>query len=237
MALERVSTGIKELDELMEGGFPSGSKILLKGSPGSFKTILSLQFLYEGAKKGERGIYITFNQGVEGIKLQAKQLGLDFDKLPVEFLPMDASKDTDIEATIVTAIKDPSIKRVVMDSLSSYLSRPPLMPSQHHADPLYTAIKEFPGLNVSEDMFIRSITTRLLRRIAEVSSTIIFIYESMTMDAVGATCEYLMDGVVKLNRVEAIGKRTIAIEKMRYTNHDFLPRTMALEDKRVRVKK
>ena len=237
MAMERVSTGVKALDELVQGGFPAGSTILLKGSPGSYKTILSLHFLFAGAQKGEKGLYITFNQGADKIKMQGEQLGMKFEGIPLEFISFDTSKDTDIEAGVVNAIKESGAKRVVMDSLSSYLSKPPLMPSQHHADPIYNAIKEFPGLNVSEDMFVRALTTRLLRRISEVDSTILFIYESQTMDTVGATCEYLVDGVVKLNRVEAIGKRTLTVEKMRYTKHDFLPRTMKLENGNVQIVK
>ncbi|MCX6775228.1 MAG: hypothetical protein NT130_00005, partial [Candidatus Micrarchaeota archaeon] len=50
MAIKRVPTGIEELDKIIDGGFPEGSTILVKGSPGTLKTILGLQFLYNGAK-------------------------------------------------------------------------------------------------------------------------------------------------------------------------------------------
>jgi len=55
----RMSTGIPGLDEMIEGGFPFPSSILLAGGTGTGKTTFALQFLFEGAKRGEQGIYFT----------------------------------------------------------------------------------------------------------------------------------------------------------------------------------
>jgi len=55
----RVSSGIPGLDEMIEGGFPFPSTILLAGNTGCGKTTFCLQFLFEGAAKGEKGLYIT----------------------------------------------------------------------------------------------------------------------------------------------------------------------------------
>src|SRR4030043_1570879 len=53
--------GIVELDEVLGGGFPVRGLILLTGNAGSGKTILSTQFLYNGAvKNGEKGAYVSF---------------------------------------------------------------------------------------------------------------------------------------------------------------------------------
>lgn len=92
------------------------------------------------------------------------------------------------------------------------------------------AIKKFPGIRLSEDALIRAMTTRLIRKMGQTKATNLFIYEDQTLEGIRAACEYLVDGVVKLARVESIGKRTITIEKMRYTRHDFLPRTISLKD-------
>ena len=59
MQIDRVPSGIKGLDPLIEGGFPIPSIILVSGSAGSGKTTFGFQFLMEGAKMGERGIYIS----------------------------------------------------------------------------------------------------------------------------------------------------------------------------------
>jgi circadian clock protein KaiC len=50
---KRVSTGIKELDDLISGGLKNESVNLIGGGAGSGKTILSVQFLIDGLKKGE----------------------------------------------------------------------------------------------------------------------------------------------------------------------------------------
>src|SRR5271157_2302343 len=79
--MERVSTGIKTLDELMEGGIPKGFIVEVSGSAGSGKTIFCMQFLVEAAKKGKKGLYISFDQPEDAIMSQAKQLWPDIDNL------------------------------------------------------------------------------------------------------------------------------------------------------------
>ena len=55
----RISSGVPGLDEMMEGGLPFPSTILLSGNPGCGKTTLGLQFLFKGAAMGEKGLYLT----------------------------------------------------------------------------------------------------------------------------------------------------------------------------------
>lgn len=57
-------TGISALDEALSGGFPTGAVVLLAGPAGSGKTILSFQWLFEGVKNGEHGIYITATESI-----------------------------------------------------------------------------------------------------------------------------------------------------------------------------
>ncbi|RYG56579.1 circadian clock protein KaiC, partial [bacterium] len=57
--MKQVATGNGELDLILKGGLPENRLYLLEGEPGSGKTTLALQFLREGAKAGERGLYIT----------------------------------------------------------------------------------------------------------------------------------------------------------------------------------
>jgi circadian clock protein KaiC len=76
---ERVSTGIKGLDQILEGGFPKGRSILVTGDPGTGKTIFSLQFLIEGLARGEKGIYVAADEGPMDIIEQAASLGWDLE--------------------------------------------------------------------------------------------------------------------------------------------------------------
>jgi circadian clock protein KaiC len=77
---ERVTTGIPGLDELLEGGYPKGRSILVTGEPGTGKTIFALQFLVEGLRRGEKGIYVAADEGPVDIIEQAASLGWDLEK-------------------------------------------------------------------------------------------------------------------------------------------------------------
>jgi circadian clock protein KaiC len=76
---ERVATGISGLDALIEGGLPKGRSILVTGEPGTGKTIFALQFLVEGLKRGERGIYVTADESPMDVLEQAASLGWDLE--------------------------------------------------------------------------------------------------------------------------------------------------------------
>ena len=82
--MERVSSGVKGLDEILGGGFPRGRTILVVGSPGSGKTILAVQFLRAGAAAGERSIYIAFDERPEQVKENVSAFGWDLDRLEAE---------------------------------------------------------------------------------------------------------------------------------------------------------
>jgi len=77
---ERVTSGIKGLDPLIEGGFPKGRSILVTGEPGTGKTIFALQFLAEGLGRGEKGVFVTADEGPLDVLEQAASLGWDFER-------------------------------------------------------------------------------------------------------------------------------------------------------------
>ncbi len=59
MVLRRISSGISGLDDMMKGGFPFPSVVLVAGSAGTGKTTFGMKFLIEGANKGEQGLFLT----------------------------------------------------------------------------------------------------------------------------------------------------------------------------------
>src|SRR5829696_1561840 len=61
----RLATGIEGLDVILEGGFPANRIYLVEGDPGTGKTTLALQFLMEGARLGEAGLYVTLSETAE----------------------------------------------------------------------------------------------------------------------------------------------------------------------------
>jgi len=228
--IARVPTGIDDLDLILGGGIPRSSNVLVKGPPGSFKTIFGLQMLYRNAVKNDTpGLYLSLNQPVGGVKEQAEQFGWSFDKTPVQFVTVDTTTDVNVERTVFEAIKKIGKGIVVIDSLTSFLNRPPLTPSEYEVDPLLEAIKRLPGLSFSDEALVRAMTARFLRRLTVTSATILFIYENRP-DSSDGVCEYLSDGILKLSKIESLGKRTLCVEKMRYTEHDLLPRNITLKE-------
>jgi circadian clock protein KaiC len=60
--VESSATGIEDFDHILQGGFPKGAVVLLAGSSGSGKTIFSLQWLFEGIRRGEPGVYLSLTE-------------------------------------------------------------------------------------------------------------------------------------------------------------------------------
>jgi len=129
MSENRVPTGIDGLDPLIEGGFPRGSLVLLAGSPGTGKTIFSMQFLWKGAENyGDNGIYVSFAENEDTILLNISRLfGRDLRKRKggrgkVKILDLTTVTEKGLSTILemileeVTALK---AKRLVIDSFSA----------------------------------------------------------------------------------------------------------------------
>jgi circadian clock protein KaiC len=59
---ERFATGIAGLDDILGGGLASNHLYLIEGDPGTGKTTIALQFLLEGARRGQKGLYVTLSE-------------------------------------------------------------------------------------------------------------------------------------------------------------------------------
>src|SRR5688500_10024671 len=78
---DSAATGIEGLDHILMGGFPRNRVYLLQGDPGVGKTTLGLQFLLEGARVGETGLYITLSETIEELHAVAKSHNWSLDKI------------------------------------------------------------------------------------------------------------------------------------------------------------
>ena len=77
----RVPTGVPGLDELIEGGIPSGTVNLICGPAGSAKSMLGMHFITHGAKLGEVGLYVTLEESKESLFRSAKRINIDLSAL------------------------------------------------------------------------------------------------------------------------------------------------------------
>ena len=78
-----VTTGVVNLDSILQGGLPSQRVYLITGDPGTGKTTLALQYLLEGVRLGEAGLYVTLSETAEELRATASSHGWSLDKLTV----------------------------------------------------------------------------------------------------------------------------------------------------------
>lgn len=140
----RLHTGVEGLDDILDGGIPTGHLYLVEGDPGTGKTTLALQFLLQGLKSGEKGMYITLSESRLELEQVAESHGWDLDGISIyEMVPPDEDLSADAQYTVfhpseveladtMTAIlrqvEEVSPERVVFDSLSELrmIARDPL---------------------------------------------------------------------------------------------------------------
>jgi circadian clock protein KaiC len=123
--VDKLTSGVPGLDELMGGGFGRGSTTLVLGSSGAGKTILGLQYLYEGAKRGERSLYFGFYEDAGMIVTKARRLGMSIDGsgsdgVSVLWQP-PAERLLDALATrLIDAVRRDQVTRLFLDGLVGF---------------------------------------------------------------------------------------------------------------------
>ena len=131
----KARTGVVGLDTILNGGLTVGRVFLLEGNPGTGKTTIALSFLLEGARSGERGLYITLSETEQELRVSAHSHGcvigdmIDiFELVPPESL-LDSNQNqsllysSDLELGETTKLMFQAFERVkptrvVLDSLS-----------------------------------------------------------------------------------------------------------------------
>lgn len=99
--VQRTSTGVAGLDDILEGGLPAGQMYLLEGDPGTGKTTLAMQFLLAAVERGEQALYITLSESKQELIASAESHDWDLTKVPiVEFVPDEASLRKDQQYTV-----------------------------------------------------------------------------------------------------------------------------------------
>lgn len=132
--MPRISTGSEGLDDVLGGGIDPNRLYLYEGRPGTGKTTIALQFLREGARTGERVLYITLSETKRELSLVAKRHGWSLHGIDVfELVPPETTLDPERELTvfhpaemelnettklILEQVERVNPARVVLDSLS-----------------------------------------------------------------------------------------------------------------------
>ncbi len=202
-----VKTGTPGLDELFtKGGFIHNSSVLLSGEPGAGKSIIAMQYIYNGARiYGEVGVYVTSEQSIEKLRENAKELGMDFSELEekglVKLMKIPVTRGYEMASDeLMKEIKKEGVKRVAIDSIT-------------------------PLENLSSD--IRAFRVRILTFIETVTSqniTLLVTAEKRKTDFDNMEFspeDFLFDGLIMMGRLrKAVSfERVLSVIKMRGTKH------------------
>jgi len=130
----RAATGIAGMDDVLHGGFIRNRLYLIEGMPGSGKTTLALEFLMEGARRGESVLYVTLSETIEEVRAVGDSHGWDLSKIHMRELgPPEGMLDAEQQYTvfhpsevelsettqkIIADIEKFAPTRIVFDSLS-----------------------------------------------------------------------------------------------------------------------
>ncbi|UIJ44192.1 AAA family ATPase [Sphingomonas cannabina] len=129
-----IPTGVPGLDPILAGGYAENRVHLIEGQPGSGKTSMALQFLMDGAKRGELGLYVTLSETTAELCAVAASHGWTFDGIEIfEMIPPELSLDPNAQQTVLYSselelgetvrmvmaeVERVKPKRLVFDSLS-----------------------------------------------------------------------------------------------------------------------
>ena len=225
----RVKTGINGLDELIEGGFPKGSNIVVSGTPGSGKSIFAMNFVSEGCKNGEKCLYITVEQPPNEIVDQAWQFNWNFNQWENEgtlkFVGLDYKKLSEMKTydELRRLIEENHYDRVVIDSITS-IADSPLTPYSL-ADGADRGLQPsaLTMMNRANVMALFEVTKKQGITTIGISQKV----EGMPGDTVDNVSEFKGDGLIILDSgvVGNALNRNIQVKKLRKTKIDGTPHT------------
>jgi KaiC/GvpD/RAD55 family RecA-like ATPase len=219
----RVSTGVPGFDELVQGGLLTNRLYVVSGPPGSGKTTFCSQFITEGAKAGDKCLYITMHETKEELLQDMSGFDFGFDQVmksgQIQFLNLvtESGKRTitqfgtegGLTNRIKSFIQHQEFDRAVIDST---------MLLQHFFS------------DISEEI------TGFLSALKQTDTTIVLISE-MTDPTSYADEHYLAHGVVFFHNYLEDGGMTRGVQviKMRGTDIDCDIRQMEFSDRGLRV--
>lgn len=226
---EALKTGISGLDEVLMGGIPKNNVVLVAGSAGTGKTVLSQQFLFKGAKSGENGVYISLVEPADKIIKNLRNFSffeqelIDNNNVKVVDMTKDMRLrgfDFDDISSLVEVIKDiiesNDAKRVVLDSI--------------------TAMCE----NIGSKTKIRDFILELGFELMYLETTTIMISEVKPQTfqySVYGIEEFIADGVILLSDFERKGEliRTLQVIKMRGVGHSRNKQVMKIMEEGINL--
>ncbi len=226
MSQNRVPFGIDALDTMFSGGLLGGSAVLVEGAPGTGKTTLGMEFIYNGIMKyDEPGLIITFEEFPQQYYHDALQFGWDFRKLEeqqkLKIIFSDPHTTLDefdkMDGEMVALVEKLNVKRVLIDSMTHFESIA--------ADPFELRDLETRLINALKREGVTSLLLRendnLLGQVSHVSSKIPFIVDSYVL--------------LRYVEIDSSIAKALCILKMRGSDHHKDIRCFRITEKGIEV--
>ncbi|MEJ5310298.1 MAG: ATPase domain-containing protein [Anaerolineae bacterium] len=225
--VKRVATGIPGLDAMLNGGFLPRTANLVEGAPGTGKSTLGMQYIYEGARRDEPGIILTFEEFPEQYYRDAEAFGWDFralerqNKLKIIMSSPEVTKADleNVEGTIQNLIAEMGAQRMLIDSITHFEGL--------HQDPVKLRKLMYGYLNALKRQDLTLILTR--------ESTHLF-GEGLE-GQLDASIQFLADTYIMLRyvEIESTVQRAIVVLKMRGSAHDSTIRQFEINAQGLKV--
>ena len=234
-SIKRIKTGVPGLDTVIQGGLPKNSITLVSGPPGSGKSILCFQFLWDGVKNNEKCLYLTLDKKAEGLIIQAKELGLNFEPamgqglIKFEYLNINKKQ---IYEKMTNEILSKNYDRIVLDSITPLSEMPIFMRNLEDFDIDTNSLipDDFPD---GTTLPTRRLHLRYIMSALESSNCTSIVTSELpvgsNMLSRDGISEFLADGVITLNFDPTMDRRKLAVMKMRNTKHTLKPQSMQID--------
>jgi len=145
-AAERLSTGVKGLDAMLDGGIWRGTTTLLAGPSGAGKTTIGLQFALEGARQGEPSLYMNFQENPTQLMRTIRGLGVDLERAQAQGLELVYASPVELQIDSIIVdmfrrIEQRGVRRLVLDAVGDLASA--ATDAQRLHDYLYALVQHF----------------------------------------------------------------------------------------------
>lgn len=234
---EFVKTGILGFDTLLDQGIPKGTSVLVAGGTGTGKTIFCLQTLFNAAKKGEKCLYLSFEESEQRLQKHMEDFKWNWRELEKKGLLKIVRKEpfsmtASIEAMLAKA------KGELLIDINEVLEIIPkgFQPGIIVVDSITAIAAAFGKKEEGYRIFIE----QLFKYFETLKVTSFFISETEQMPTIfssSGTEEFLADGVVVLYAIKQGNVRENAIEvlKLRGAKHQKKIVAMQITDKGIEI--